>query len=125
VLIARELQNLASNYSASERRMHTIAPRNFFHHDRLATPAIDAPHRVKQKNQKSPERNELETALGELVVSGGRLMAARTNGGRPLARTHGDLNALVIGTETGLPVNESGKTVDGPAPGHWNTQYNV
>src|ERR1700686_698131 len=88
-----------------------IAPWNFFHHDCLATRAIDAPHRVKQKNQKSPERNELETALGELVVSGGRLMAARTNGGQPLARTHGDLNALVIGTETGLPVNESGKTV--------------
>ena len=73
--------------------------------------AIDAPHRVKQKNQKAPERNELETALGELIVSGGGLMAARANRRRTLARAHGDLNALVIGTEAGLLVNESRKTV--------------
>jgi len=42
----------------------------------LTLRAIDAPHGVKQKNQKAPERNELETALGELIVSGGGLMAA-------------------------------------------------
>jgi len=52
------------------------APRHFLDDDRLATAAIDAPHRVKQKNQESPERNELETALGELIVTGRRLMAA-------------------------------------------------
>jgi hypothetical protein len=79
--------------------------------DRLAAAAIDAPHGVKQKNQKSPERNKLETPLGELIVSGGGLMAARTDGLGAVARTHGDFNALVIGTEAGLLVNESRKAV--------------
>ena len=88
-----------------------VAPGNFLDDDRLAAAAIDAPHGVKQKNQKAPERNELETPFGELIVSGGRLMAARTNRRRTLARTHGDFNALVIGTEAGLLVNESRKAV--------------
>src|ERR1035441_9974912 len=37
--------------------------------------AINPPHRIKQKNQKSPERNKFETALRELIVSGGGLVA--------------------------------------------------
>jgi hypothetical protein len=49
---------------------------NFLDDDRLAVAANDAPHGVKQKDQKPPERNELETALGELIVTGRRLMAA-------------------------------------------------
>ena len=73
----------------------------------LAAAAIDAPHGVQQEDQKSPERNELETPLGELIVSGRGLMAARADGRRTLARPHGDLNALVVGTEAGLLVNES------------------
>jgi hypothetical protein len=72
---------------------------------------IDAPHGVKQKNQKTPKRDELETALGELVVSGSRLMTTGTNCCRAFARAHGDVNALVIRAETGLLVNESWKTV--------------
>jgi hypothetical protein len=48
--------------------------------DRMAATAIDAPHSVKQKNQKSPQGNKLKTPLGELIVSGGGLMAARTDG---------------------------------------------
>jgi hypothetical protein len=56
-------------------------------------------------------RNELETALGELIVSRSGFMAARTNRPRAFARTHGNLNALVVGTEAGLVVDESGKTV--------------
>ena len=60
----------------SGQRTLSIAPRHFLDDDRLAVAAIDAPHGVKQKNQKSPERNELETALGELIVTGRRLMAA-------------------------------------------------
>jgi hypothetical protein len=91
--------------------MLSIAPRHFFDDDRFAASASDAPHGVEQKNQKSPEGNELETALGEPIVSGGRLMAARTNRRRTPARTHGDLNTLVIGTEAGLLVNESWKVV--------------
>jgi hypothetical protein len=73
--------------------------------------AIDAPHGVKQKNQKSPERNKFETPFGELIVSGSGLLAARTNRVGALARTHGDFNGLVIGTEAGLLVNKSREAV--------------
>jgi hypothetical protein len=55
--------------------------------------------------------NELETARRELVVSGSGLMAARTNCGRTLARTHRDFNPFVIGAEARLLVNESRKTM--------------
>lgn len=88
-----------------------IAPGHFLDDDGLTTAAIDATHGIKQKNQKAPKRNELETALGELIVSRGRLMAARTNRRRTFARTHRDLNTLVIGAETGLLVDESRKAV--------------
>jgi hypothetical protein len=73
--------------------------------------AIDAPHGVKQKNQKSPEGDELETPFGELIVSGGGLMTARTDRPGTLARPHGDFNSLVIGTEACVLVDESRKAV--------------
>src|SRR5438270_12991352 len=76
-----------------------IAPGHFLDDHRLTTAAIDATHGIKQKNQKAPKRNELETALGELIVSGGPLMAARTNRRRTLAGTHRNLNPLVIRAE--------------------------
>src|SRR5690349_21106099 len=76
-----------------------IAPGDFLDDDCLTAAAIDATHGIEQKNQKAPKRNELETALGELIVSGGRLMAARTNRRRPFARTHRNLNTLMIGAE--------------------------
>jgi hypothetical protein len=77
----------------------------------FAAPAVDASHRTQQKNQKAPERNELETALGELIVPGPGLMAARTDCRRSFARAHGDHDVLAIGTEAVLPLNESGKAV--------------
>ena len=88
-----------------------VSPRNLLDHDRLAATAIDAPHCIQQKNQKAPERNELEAPFGELIVTGGGLMTTRTKRLRSLARTNGDLNALVIGTEAGLLVNESRKVM--------------
>src|SRR5207247_3749841 len=88
-----------------------IAPGHFLDDDSLTTAAIDVTHGIKQKNQKAPKGNELETALGELIVSGGRLMATRTNRRGTFARTHRDLNALMIGAETGLPVNKPRKAV--------------
>src|SRR5882757_8479624 len=84
-----------------------IAPGHFLDDDCLTTAAIDATHGIKEKNQKAPKGDELKTALRELIVSGGRLMAARTNRRRTFAWTHRDLNTLVIGAETGLLVNES------------------
>src|SRR5258708_12730425 len=88
-----------------------IAPGNLLDDDRPAARAIDAPHRVKKKNQKAPERDKFEPALGELIVSGGRLMATGTNCCRTLAWTHRDLNPFVIGAEARLLVNESRKTM--------------
>jgi hypothetical protein len=87
--------------------MLAVAPRNFLDNHRIAAAAIDAPHRVEQKNQKAPERDELETPFGKLVIAGRRLVASRTNGRRGLARAHGDFDALVIGTEAGMPVDET------------------
>jgi hypothetical protein len=88
-----------------------IGPGDLLDDDRLAAAAIDAPHGVKQKNQKSPEGNKLETPFDELIVSGSGLVAARTNRLGALARTYGDFDALVTGTEAGLLVNESRKAV--------------
>src|ERR1700722_3379502 len=88
-----------------------IAPGHFLDDDCLTTAAIDATHGIKQKNQKAPKGNELETALGQLIVSGGRLMAARTNCRRTFARPHCNFNTLMIGAETGLLVNKPRKAV--------------
>src|SRR5437764_12970004 len=74
-----------------------IAPAHCLDDDRLTTAAIDATHGIKQKNQKTPKGNELETPLGKLIVSRGPLMAARTNRRRTFTWTHRDLNTLVIG----------------------------
>src|ERR1019366_6353639 len=63
----------------------------------------------KAEKPKIPRKDKFETALRELIVSGGGLMTARANCRRTLARTNIDLNTLVIGTEAGLLVNESRK----------------
>jgi len=63
-----------------------VAPWNFFNNDCLAVAAIDTPHGIHQKDQKAPEGNELETALGELIVSRSGLMAAGTIAREPLRR---------------------------------------
>ena len=79
--------------------------------DGLAAGAIDAAHGVEQENQKSPERDELEMALGKLIVAGGGLVTAGADGGRTPPWTHRNLNTLVVGGETGLVVDESPKSV--------------
>ncbi len=64
-----------------------VAPGNLFHHN-AAVAAIDAPHSVQEENQKAPERDELETPLGEMIVTRRRPAAARTDRGGALARPH-------------------------------------
>lgn len=91
--------------------MLAVAPRNFLDDDRLTAAAIDPPHGIQEKNQKTPERDELKTALGELIVSRCRLVAARTNRHRTLARTYGHLNTPVIQTEPSAMINESPEAV--------------
>jgi hypothetical protein len=88
-----------------------IAPGNFLNNDSLAAAAIDAAHGVEQKDEKSPERDELETALGKPIVAGGGLMAAGADSDRTPARPDRDLNGLVVGGEAGVVVNESPKSV--------------
>ena len=73
--------------------------------------AINTAHGVQQEDEESPQRNELEAPLGELIVTGRRLMAPRTDGGGTLARPHGNLNALVVGSESSLMIDESPETV--------------
>jgi hypothetical protein len=88
-----------------------IGPGDLLDHDGLAAAALDAPHGIQQKDQQAPDRNELETPLGELIVSGGGLMAARTNCLGARAWAQGDFNAPAIGTEASPLINESGKTL--------------
>jgi len=45
-----------------------IAPGNVLDHH-ATIPAIDAAHAVQPENQKAPQRNELEAALGEMIVT--------------------------------------------------------
>ena len=51
------------------------------------------------------------SAARELIVAKRLLMAARADGGGTLARPHGDLNALVVGSESCSVVDESPETV--------------
>jgi len=88
-------------------RAFAIAPRNLLDDDGLAAGTIDTPHGVQQKDQKAPEGNELETALGELVVSRSRLLAAGADGPGSLARTDRDFDTFVIAAETGPLINKS------------------
>ena len=59
-----------------------VAPGNFFDNDGGAAVAIDTPHGVQEKDEESPQGDELKAPLGELVVARRRLMAARTDRGR-------------------------------------------
>jgi hypothetical protein len=60
----------------------------------LAAWTRDAPHGVEEEDQEAPERDEFEPPHGELIVTGGGLVATGTDGGRTFARTDSDLNAL-------------------------------
>ena len=95
----------------SGQRAFAIAPRDFFDDDGAAAAAIDTSHGVQQEDEESPNGDELETPLRELIVAGRGLMAPRADGGGTLARSHEDLYALVVGSESGLVVDESPEAV--------------
>jgi hypothetical protein len=52
-------------------------------------------------------RHEFEPPLGELIVTGGWLVATGTDRRGTFARADSDFNASVIGTEAGLLINEA------------------
>jgi hypothetical protein len=49
--------------------------------------AIDTSHGVQQEDEESPQRDELKTPLGKLIVAGCGLMAPGANRRRTFART--------------------------------------
>ena len=73
--------------------------------------ALHAAHAVEQENQKAPEGNEFEAPLGEMTVTRRWLMTSRASRLGPGARSHGDLDALAIGRESGLLIDEHAKAV--------------
>ena len=52
------------------QRAFTVAPGDFFDHNRGAAAAIDTPHSIQQEDEKSPQGDELKAAFGKLVVTG-------------------------------------------------------
>ena len=83
-----------------------IAPGDLFDHHTAAR-AMDASHPVQKENQKSPERNEFEAPLGEMIVARRRLVASGANRRGALSRPHGYLDGLFVRAEAGVLVNES------------------
>ena len=47
----------------------------------------------------------------ELIISDGRLMAARADCGRTLARSHSHFDTLLVGAEVGVLVNKTSETM--------------
>jgi hypothetical protein len=87
--------------------MVTVAPGNLLDDHGFAATAIHASHRIEQKDQKPPEGDEFVAPFRELIITWRRFVATRTNGHRTLTRTHADLDALEIGTEAGVLVDEA------------------
>ena len=84
-----------------------IAPRNFLDDDGTASTAIDAPHGVQEEDQESPERDELKAPLGKPIVTGRRSVATGADRHGALPWTNGDLDHLLVGSETIVVVDES------------------
>ena len=75
--------------------------------DHYATiPAVHASHAVEQENQKAPQRNELEAALGKMIVTRCRLVARPTNRRRALRGRTLHFDAFFV-EPSGMFVNES------------------
>ncbi len=89
------------------QRAFAVGPGNLFDDDGAAASAIDATHGIQQEDEKSPQGNELKASFGELIVAASRMMAARTDRGRPLARPHQHLDTLAVRTEAGAMIYKS------------------
>src|SRR5208283_631759 len=89
----------------SDRLVLTIAPGNFLD-DHATVSALDAPHAVQQEYQKAPQRNELEAPRGKMIVTRCRLVAPRTDRRRTRPRPDVDFDALLVGCEAGVLVDE-------------------
>ena len=83
-----------------------IAPGDLFDHHTAAR-AMDAPHPVEEENQESPEGNEFEASLGEMIIARRRLVASGANRRGALSWPHGYLDGRFVRAEAGVLVNES------------------
>src|SRR5262249_11306785 len=86
--------------------MLAVAPGNFLDHHAAAT-AVHAAHAVEEEDQESPEGNEFEAPLREMIVTGRRLVAARADGRRTLAWPNFDFDAFLVLTPARVLINES------------------
>ena len=68
--------------------------------------ALDAPHAVQEKDEES-ERDELEAPFGKMIVTRGRLVAPGADRHRSSSRPDVHFDALLVGAEAGLLVDES------------------
>ena len=84
-----------------------IAPGDLLDDYIAATTAVDAPHAIQAENQKAPERNELKAPLGKMIVTRCRLVAPRAARRRTLPRPAVHFDALLVGGEPGMLVDES------------------
>jgi hypothetical protein len=76
-----------------------------------AGPAIDPAHAVKEQHHEAPERNEFEAAQAEVIVAGGRPMAARTHRLGTAARPHADFDQAAVRAQPRLLVDEARKVM--------------
>jgi hypothetical protein len=67
---------------------------------------MDAPHLVEKVNQNSPERDELKTPLGKMIVTGRGLVAPRADCRRTLPRSDIYFDAFLSGAKAGVLVDE-------------------
>ena len=90
-----------------------VAPGDALHHH-AATRAADAPQRVHEHHGDLPQRYELETPLGQAVVAGPPLSAARADGAAVGPRQDGDFQRQAIGllVPSGRSIHERLVTCD-------------
>jgi len=79
--------------------------------DNAAGFAVDAAHAVEEKDQVAPDRNELELPIGEVVVTGGWPVTARTDGWGTNPGADSDFQAAAILGEADLLIDKTRETV--------------
>lgn len=91
--------------------MFAVAPGNLFYDDGLATAAMNTSQGIKEEDKKAPEGDELKAALGELVVTGCRLMAARADCSRAFAWQYGHEQVVNAASTGRLPLHHAAKSL--------------
>jgi hypothetical protein len=82
-------------------------PGHLFDHRITTLLAIHPPHAVEKEHQKPPQRDELESPLGEVIIAGTGLVTTRAHGDGTTPRAYAYFDGLFV-------VGESGRLVDKP-----------